>query len=101
MTIRSADKVRHIQSGKVGSVNSVLLVKKGQCFRKLLKVWWENESEVDCEYYDVREVKEIKTEMSRIAKQNVIVERKRESMVYKGFLQAELKMKSLEQLVLK
>jgi hypothetical protein len=61
-----------------------------------LKVLWENDNEIDCAYCVVREVKEIKTEMSRIAKQNIIVERNRVARIYKGFLQAELKMNNLD-----
>lgn len=89
MTLINGSKIQHLRTKKEGTVKGIEVVKTGNLRLRYVKVWWDNESEVDPNHYLVRNVKEVKTAESIQEKKEVLVETNRTAVYGKRQLNCE------------
>jgi hypothetical protein len=90
MTIVLKSKVEHLRSHKVGVVVAVRWHEVRSVRLRYMRMKWDNETEEDLDYYLVRELKEIKTTLSRNTKEALLSEESRQYKLLKRNIQFEL-----------
>jgi hypothetical protein len=89
MTIVFKSRVEHLRLHKVGVVIEIRWHEVRSVKLRYMRMLWDNETQEDSEYYLVRELKEIKTVLSRYNKEAVLAEKKREYKLLKRNIQFE------------
>jgi hypothetical protein len=89
MTIVFKSRVEHLRLHKVGVVIEIRWHEVRSVKLRYMRMLWDNETQEDSEYYLVRELKEIKTVLSKRNKEAVLAEKKREYKLLKRNIQFE------------
>jgi hypothetical protein len=90
MTIVLQSRVEHLKSHKVGVVIEVRWHEVRSVRLRYMRMLWNGETEEDSNYYLVRELKEIKTEASRLTKEAMLSEKSRDFKLLKRNQQFEM-----------